>query len=258
MRVHYLYIWQLFSEFLKKMAIFRFWEVTNFLIFNQLSRNWFIPGEASLKRTHIQKLICEIIEDQSCTQSSDPNEQETGVEFLEEVCSAVSGPDTDMEVQISLTAKSPISGAQRRRLEELGLNSTDLLKPGTSARFFSNGNCWQTGTLHWRTCMSPVEVIVLSFLMMNNSFLCKLLNFFTLSGNRKLRKLANESLIHCQTQKMISYLLAWQWNFPQPHFLSKTLDLSVHLGIKNTCSLRNLMTTPVQKHQPVDPRNHQR
>ncbi|XP_061946995.1 probable ubiquitin-like-specific protease 2B isoform X2 [Populus nigra] len=124
---------------------------------NFLSRNWFIPGEASLKRTHIQKLICEIIEDQSCTQSSDPNEQETGVEFLEEVCSAVSGPDTDMEIQISLTAKSPISGAQQRRLEELGLNSRDLLKPGTSARFFSNGNCWQTGTLHWRTCMSPVE-----------------------------------------------------------------------------------------------------
>ncbi|XP_052304282.1 uncharacterized protein LOC18107031 isoform X3 [Populus trichocarpa] len=131
---------------------FKITEFSNFL-----SRNWFIPGEASLKRTHIQKLICEIIEDQSCTQSSDPNEQETGVEFLEEVCSAVSGPDTDMEIQVSLTAKSPISGAQRRRLEELGLNSTDLLKPGTSARFFSNGNCWQTGTLHWRTCMSPVE-----------------------------------------------------------------------------------------------------
>ncbi|XP_073262021.1 probable ubiquitin-like-specific protease 2B isoform X3 [Populus alba] len=136
---------------------FKITEFSNFL-----SRNWFIPGEASLKRTHIQKLICEIIEDHSCTQSSDPNEQETGVEFLEEVCSAVSGPDTDMEIQISLTAKSPISVAQRRRLEELGLNSRDLLKPGTSARFFSNGNCWQTGTLHWRTCMSPVEVIILS------------------------------------------------------------------------------------------------
>ncbi|KAJ6860177.1 ubiquitin-like-specific protease 2B isoform X2 [Populus alba x Populus x berolinensis] len=131
---------------------FKITEFSNFL-----SRNWFIPGEASLKRTHIQKLIYEIIEDQSCTQSSDPNEQETGVEFLEEVCSAVSGPDTDMEIQISLTEKSPISVAQRRRLEELGLNSRDLLKPGTSARFFSNGNCWQTGTLHWRTCMSPVE-----------------------------------------------------------------------------------------------------
>ncbi|XP_011043056.1 PREDICTED: probable ubiquitin-like-specific protease 2B isoform X5 [Populus euphratica] len=118
---------------------FKITEFSNFL-----SRNWFIPGEASLKRTHIQKLICEIIEDQSCTQSSDPNEQET------------------LQIQISLTAKSPISVAQRRRLEELGLNSRDLLKPGTSARFLSNGNCWQTGTLHWRTCMSPVEVIVLS------------------------------------------------------------------------------------------------
>uniref|UniRef100_A0A6N2MI07 Ubiquitin-like protease family profile domain-containing protein n=1 Tax=Salix viminalis TaxID=40686 RepID=A0A6N2MI07_SALVM len=119
--------------------------------------NWFLPGEASLKRAHIQKLICEILEDQSCTQSSDPNEQETGAEFLEEVCSAVSGPDTDTGIHISLTEKSPISVAQRQRLEELGLNSRDMPEPGPSARFFSNGNCWQTGALHWRTCMSPVE-----------------------------------------------------------------------------------------------------
>ncbi|KAG5226593.1 ubiquitin-specific protease 2B [Salix suchowensis] len=69
---------------------FKITEFSNFL-----SRNWFLPGEASLKRAHIQKLICEILEDQSCTPSSDPNEQETGAEFLEEVCSAVSGPDTD-------------------------------------------------------------------------------------------------------------------------------------------------------------------
>ncbi|KAJ6734385.1 UBIQUITIN-LIKE-SPECIFIC PROTEASE 2A-RELATED [Salix purpurea] len=131
---------------------FKITEFSNFL-----SRNWFLPGEASLKRAHIQKLICEILEDQSCTQSSDPNEQETGAEFLEEVCSAVSGPDTDTGIHISLTEKSPISVAQRQRLEELGLNSRDLPEPGPSARFFSNGNCWQTGALHWRTCMSPVE-----------------------------------------------------------------------------------------------------
>uniref|UniRef100_A0A6N2MFT5 Ubiquitin-like protease family profile domain-containing protein n=1 Tax=Salix viminalis TaxID=40686 RepID=A0A6N2MFT5_SALVM len=131
---------------------FKITEFSNFL-----SRNWFLPGEASLKRAHIQKLICEILEDQSCTQSSDPNEQETGAEFLEEVCSAVSGPDTDTGIHISLTEKSPISVAQRQRLEELGLNSRDMPEPGPSARFFSNGNCWQTGALHWRTCMSPVE-----------------------------------------------------------------------------------------------------
>ncbi|KAJ6420716.1 hypothetical protein OIU84_028136 [Salix udensis] len=131
---------------------FKITEFSNFL-----SRNWFLPGEASLKRAHIQKLICEILEDQSCTQSSDPNEQETGAEFLEEVCSAVSGPDTDTGIHISLTEKSPISVAQQQRLEGLGLNSRDLPEPGPSARFFSNGNCWQTGALHWRTCMSPVE-----------------------------------------------------------------------------------------------------
>ncbi|KAJ6371957.1 hypothetical protein OIU77_002302 [Salix suchowensis] len=131
---------------------FKITEFSNFL-----SRNWFLPGEASLKRAHIQKLICEILEDQSCTPSSDPNEQETGAEFLEEVCSAVSGPDTDTLIHISLTEKSPISAAQRQRLEELGLNSRDLPEPGPNARFFSNGNCWQTGALHWRTCMSPVE-----------------------------------------------------------------------------------------------------
>ncbi|CAK7355234.1 unnamed protein product [Dovyalis caffra] len=98
-----------------------------------------------------------LFKDGLSTQSCDPNKEETGVEFLEEISRAVSGPDTDMGIQISLTAKSPMRIAQQRRLGELGLNSRDLFEPRASARSFSNKDRWQTRTLHWSSCMSPVQ-----------------------------------------------------------------------------------------------------
>lgn len=125
--------------------------------------------EASLKRACIQKLICEILEDRSSTQFSDPNEEETGVELLEEI----SGTDTG--INISVTQKSPLRAAHQQKPGELGLNSRNMLEPGTSARSFSNEDCWQTGTIHGNSCMSPVEVIVISLLAMINCFLSKLM-----------------------------------------------------------------------------------
>ncbi|KAL9340195.1 hypothetical protein Peur_066414 [Populus x canadensis] len=135
---------------------FRITEVSNFL-----NRNWFLPVEASLKRAYIQKLIHEILEDRSSTQFSDPYEEETGVEFLEEISSSVSGTgtDTDTGINISVTTKSPMRVAHQQQPGELGLNSRNLFEPGTSARSFSNEDCWQTGTIHGSSCMSPVEEI---------------------------------------------------------------------------------------------------
>jgi sentrin-specific protease 7 len=148
------------------------------LIFDQLNRNWFLPVEASLKRACIQKLIREILEDRSSTQFSDPYEEETGVEFLEEISSSVSGTgtDTDTGINISVTTKSPMRVAHQQQPGELGLNSRNLFEPGTSARSFSSEDCWQTGTIHGSSCMSPVEVIVLSLLALINCFLWKLMN----------------------------------------------------------------------------------
>ncbi|KAG6768608.1 hypothetical protein POTOM_027530 [Populus tomentosa] len=124
-----------------------------------LNRNWFLPVEASLKRACIQKLICEILEDWSSTQFSDPYEEETGVEFLEEISSSVSGTGTDTGINISVTTKSPMRVAHQQQPGELGLNSRNLLEPGTRARSLSNEDCWQTGTIHGSSCISPVEEI---------------------------------------------------------------------------------------------------
>ncbi|KAG6767495.1 hypothetical protein POTOM_028700 [Populus tomentosa] len=123
-----------------------------------LNRNWFLPVEASLKRACIQKLICEILEDWSSTQISDPYE-ETGVEFLEEISSSVSGTGTDTGINISVTTKSPMRVAHQQQPGELGLNSRNLLEPGTRARSLANEDCWQTGTIHGSSCISPVEEI---------------------------------------------------------------------------------------------------
>ncbi|KAB5548334.1 hypothetical protein DKX38_011740 [Salix brachista] len=125
----------------------------NLLIFDQLNKNWFLPVEASLKRACIQKLICEILEDRSSTQFSDPNEEETGVELLEEI----SGTGTDTGINISVTQKSQLRAAHQQKPGELGLNSRNMFEPGTRARSFSNEECWQTGAIHGNSCMSPVE-----------------------------------------------------------------------------------------------------
>lgn len=65
LRSHYyirIGIWQCFLNFFSIYLLNTCWM---FFFCAQLNRNWFLPEEASLKRAHIRKLICEIIEDQS-------------------------------------------------------------------------------------------------------------------------------------------------------------------------------------------------
>ncbi|KAJ6917295.1 ubiquitin-like-specific protease 2A isoform X1 [Populus alba x Populus x berolinensis] len=153
-----LFVLHYVERFLEEAPInFSPFKITEFS--NFLNRNWFLPVEASLKRACIQKLICEILEDWSSTQFSDPYEEETGVEFLEEISSSVSGTGTDTGINISVTTKSPMRVAHQQQPGELGLNSRNLLEPGTRARSLSNEDCWQTGTIHGSSCISPVEEI---------------------------------------------------------------------------------------------------
>ncbi|XP_073266540.1 probable ubiquitin-like-specific protease 2A isoform X5 [Populus alba] len=153
-----LFVLHYVERFLEEAPInfspFKITELSNFL-----NRNWFLPVEASLKRACIQKLICKILEDWSSTQFSDPYEEEAGVEFLEEISSSVSGTGTDTGINISVTTKSPMRVAHQQQPGELGLNSRNLLEPGTRARSLSNEDCWQTGTIHGSSCISPVEEI---------------------------------------------------------------------------------------------------
>ncbi|KAJ6677779.1 UBIQUITIN-LIKE-SPECIFIC PROTEASE 2A-RELATED [Salix viminalis] len=97
-----LFVLHYVERFLEEAPInFSPFKITEFS--NFLNKNWFLPVEASLKRACIQKLICEILEDRPSTQFSDPNEEETGVELLEEI----SGTGTGTGINISVTQKSP-------------------------------------------------------------------------------------------------------------------------------------------------------
>ncbi|KAJ6289307.1 hypothetical protein OIU76_025174 [Salix suchowensis] len=147
-----LFVLHYVERFLEEAPInFSPFKITEFS--NFLNKNWFLPVEASLKRACIQKLICEILRDRSSTQFSDPNEEETGVELLEEI----SGTGTDTRINISVTQKSQLRAAHQQKPGELGLNLRNIFEPGTSARSFSNEDCWQTETIHGNSCMSPVE-----------------------------------------------------------------------------------------------------
>ncbi|KAJ4839903.1 hypothetical protein Tsubulata_046878, partial [Turnera subulata] len=129
---------------------------------NFLNRDWFLPEEASLKRTQIHNLICDIFREQSQTdlsmdytdnynlsQCPDANELETGVvEIIEEktycspiTCQGHSSFDTELGI---LSAASPL------------LNSRGLFEPQTIARSFPEGNFCQTGVRNWNTSMSPI------------------------------------------------------------------------------------------------------
>uniref|UniRef100_A0A2C9VIA2 Ubiquitin-like protease family profile domain-containing protein n=1 Tax=Manihot esculenta TaxID=3983 RepID=A0A2C9VIA2_MANES len=157
--------------FLEEVPInFSPFKITEFS--NFFNRNWFLPEEASLKRAHIRKLICEIIEDQSqqlpkgesvdkypCSHFASTNEEETGVEFLTVEYSSLkmceghpSSPNTELGNEITLTSASSLSVVPQK-LKEPGLESREF-EPETSARLFYSRNC--SRACH-QSFTSPVE-----------------------------------------------------------------------------------------------------
>ncbi|KAF2294211.1 hypothetical protein GH714_008304 [Hevea brasiliensis] len=158
--------------FLEEVPInFSPFKITEFS--NFLNRNWFLPEEASLKRAHIWKLICEILEDQSqqipkgesidkypCSLFANTNEQETGIEFLTgesgslKMCqSDLCSLNTEMGIEISLPSASPLRVVPQQ-IREPGLDSRELFEPETSARLFYSRNYSRACRLSF---MSPVE-----------------------------------------------------------------------------------------------------
>ncbi|KAJ7968305.1 putative Sentrin/sumo-specific protease [Quillaja saponaria] len=124
---------------------FKITQVSNFL-----SRNWFPPAEASLKRVCIQRLIYEILDDHSqkaCTadggnkyphsHAHDMFKDEMGVEYFDYSCHSIIRHGTsfnlnaDQGVETPLPPASSPSGAP---YTEPGLALTELLEEGAAAR----------------------------------------------------------------------------------------------------------------------------
>ncbi|WCJ18862.1 Cysteine proteinases superfamily protein [Euphorbia peplus] len=134
-----------------------------------LTEKWFPPEEASLKRTQIRMLMCEIMEDHSqkipqlvsihenpCSKyAAHIDERETEVEFLEDICPLKddsSGPCTPhLGIGSSLMLL-------RREIEEPGFGYRDLFEQGTRTRLFADENYMHVGTSQ-AGFLSPIEEV---------------------------------------------------------------------------------------------------
>ncbi|KAH7524745.1 probable ubiquitin-like-specific protease 2B isoform X2 [Ziziphus jujuba] len=116
-----------------------------------LNMNWFLPSEASLKRTLIQRLIFELVENHSrkiCSaafsdddQSSkfpESNGNEIGVEFFSQRCSPDLTHQEDLTcseasrgIEMTLLAASSMKNSQSAN--DSGLVLRDLFEPGATA-----------------------------------------------------------------------------------------------------------------------------
>ncbi|KAL4362506.1 hypothetical protein GQ457_04G003530 [Hibiscus cannabinus] len=149
------------------MELFLHQASTNFCPF-KLNRHWFPPVEASLKRSHIKKLIYEILEEQSRSSASgngiynDPSslipgqsEQETAAQIgnSAETCHGYSSNSTVKHGPNSFLASPPIV---QKGHKDSGLGSFKFYVE-TGGGLFSHGNYQQIDTLGKRSSMSPIE-----------------------------------------------------------------------------------------------------
>ncbi|XWS68225.1 hypothetical protein CRYUN_Cryun04dG0072600 [Craigia yunnanensis] len=145
---------------------------------NFLNMNWFPPAEASLKRSHIKKLIHEIQEEQSHSSTSaysiykysssllpDRSGQETGVQSIEQISSSAEtchDHSSNSNVKqgsnnFALSAASPTTVPQDRK--DSRLETFDCYEVGICGELLSHGNYRQVNALHQRNAMSPIEEI---------------------------------------------------------------------------------------------------
>ncbi|XVF44852.1 hypothetical protein PTKIN_Ptkin02bG0157100 [Pterospermum kingtungense] len=137
---------------------------------NFLNMNWFQPAEASLKRSHIKKLIYGILEEQSHSSTSADgiykcssslllrSEQETGVQSIEQIGSLVEtcrdhSSNSNVKPRsnnLALSAASPTTVLQCRK--------DSILEIYDCYEVF-HGNYRENNTLHQRNVMSPIEEI---------------------------------------------------------------------------------------------------
>lgn len=141
----------------------------------QLTRNWFPPEEASLKRYVIKKLIYEIFQEQSRGTPADridrypfpvpttTSAQETGVIFLEKSSSTSTYhgmSSTSNAEQFGIcSSKTSLTGGFR----ESDLVSLELFEPRDCTRSFADTNYPLLDSPCQRRTMTPIEVIVWVF-----------------------------------------------------------------------------------------------
>ncbi|XP_040945078.1 probable ubiquitin-like-specific protease 2A isoform X1 [Gossypium hirsutum] len=130
----------------------------------KLNMHWFPPAEASLKRFHIKKLICEIFDEQSCFSTSllpVRSEQETGVQIgsSAKTCYGYSSNSTVNQGpnNFALPAASP--PIVLRSHKELGLEGFKFYGVDMHGGSLSHGNYQQINTVGKRNAMSPIEEI---------------------------------------------------------------------------------------------------
>ncbi|TYH85228.1 hypothetical protein ES332_D02G250900v1 [Gossypium tomentosum] len=130
----------------------------------KLNMHWFPPAEASLKRFHIKKLICEIFDEQSCYSTSllpVRSEQETGVQIgsSAKTCYGYSSNSTVNQGpnNFALPAASP--PIVLRSHKELGLEGFKFYGVDMHGGSLSHGNYQQINTVGKRNAMSPIEEI---------------------------------------------------------------------------------------------------
>ncbi|PPD68119.1 hypothetical protein GOBAR_DD35005 [Gossypium barbadense] len=135
----------------------------------KLNMHWFPPAEASLKRFHIKKLICEIFDEQSCYSTSllpVRSEQETGVQIgsSAKTCYGYSSNSTVNQGpnNFALPAASP--PIVLRSHKELGLEGFKFYGVDMHGGSLSHGNYQQINTVGKRNAMSPIEVTFISLL----------------------------------------------------------------------------------------------
>ncbi|KAK8616253.1 hypothetical protein V6N13_017811 [Hibiscus sabdariffa] len=149
------------------MELFLLQASTNFCPF-KLNRHWFPPVAASLKRSHIKKLIYEILEEQSRSSASGngiyndssslipgQSEQETAAQIgnSAETCHGYSLNSTVKHGPNSFLASPPIV---QKGHKDSGLGSFKFYVE-TGGGLFSHGNYQQIDTLGKRSSMSPIE-----------------------------------------------------------------------------------------------------
>ncbi|CAL0300824.1 unnamed protein product [Lupinus luteus] len=140
---------------------------------NFLSSNWFLPPEASLKRSHIHNLIYNILDDYSlkappadCLDKHHSSEEPATTKHMEadsqggssypEMCHGKSPSisTTEQETDILFPSTSPLRVASSSR--EPGLVFTDIQGPLVNS---GSSNCLQMSTCYQMNFMSPIEEI---------------------------------------------------------------------------------------------------
>ena len=145
--------------------------------------NWFPPAEASLKRSCIKELIYEISEEQSRSSTAvdiiykhpssllpGRSEQETGVQFIEQIGSSTEtchGHSSNSNVKqgsknFTLSAASPPTVLQG--LKDSKLENFECYEVGICGGLLSHGNYQQINPLSKRNAMSPIEVTFCFFI----------------------------------------------------------------------------------------------